>query len=100
MIAKTIRRLFSSGTVFDKILAKQIPSTKVYEDHDFYAFEDAQPQAPIHILIIPKNKNNLTGISKAQDSDKQILGGLLVTAARIAEMKGMHGYRLVINEGV
>lgn len=50
-------------TVFDKILAKTIPSTKVYEDDTVYAFKDISPQAPVHILIIPKNKDGLTGLS-------------------------------------
>jgi hypothetical protein len=59
---------FSSGkdeeTVFDKILSKKIPSKAVYEDSQIYAFRDVNPQAPTHILIIPKNKNGLTGLSE------------------------------------
>ena len=51
-------------TIFDKILNKKIPSTPVYEDDKIYAFKDVNPQAPVHILIIPKGKNGLTGISK------------------------------------
>lgn len=66
MISRSIKKLFSTtNTIFDKILDKTIPSKKVFEDTDIYAFEDVQPQAPIHILIIPKLKDNLSGISKA-----------------------------------
>lgn len=50
-------------TIFDKILSKNIPSTKVYEDELVYAFRDIAPAAPVHILIIPKNKDGLVGLS-------------------------------------
>lgn len=50
-------------TVFDKILSKDIPSTKVYEDELVYAFKDIAPAAPVHIIIIPKNKDGLVGLS-------------------------------------
>lgn len=51
-------------TIFDSILNKTIPSTPVYEDEKIYAFKDVNPQAPTHILIIPKQKDGLTGISQ------------------------------------
>ena len=99
MIGNSLRRFFSQTTIFDKILAKQIPSKAVFEDSEVYAFEDSQPQAPVHILVIPKVKNHLTGISQALENDQALLGKLLVTCANIAKEKGLTGYRLVINEG-
>lgn len=66
MLVRSLKSLFSTRTIFDQILNKTIPSTKVFEDSEIYAFEDVQPQAPIHILIIPKVKDNLTGISQAE----------------------------------
>ncbi len=54
----------SKPTIFDKIINQEIPSKKVYEDEYIYAFEDISPAAPVHVLIIPKHKDNLTGLSK------------------------------------
>ena len=67
-LQKSLVAQFSDGkakpTVFDLILDKKIPSTAVYEDDKILAFKDVAPQAPVHVLIIPKAKENLTGISK------------------------------------
>ena len=64
------------------------------------AFKDINPAAPIHILIIPKNMDNLSGISKAEDKHIDILGRLLLTAKKLGDQLGVKdGYRLVINEG-
>lgn len=74
LVAKNIgKKYFSSQkdgeeTIFDRILKKTIPSTPVYEDSQIYAFKDVNPQAPVHILIIPKNKDGLTGISQVIES--------------------------------
>lgn len=69
LATKINKNNFSSGkdttqTIFDKILNKKISSTMVYEDRKIYAFKDINPQAPIHVIIIPKNKDGLTGISQ------------------------------------
>ncbi|XP_051138581.1 14 kDa zinc-binding protein [Andrographis paniculata] len=89
-----------SPTIFDKIINKEIPSTVVYEDEKVLAFRDISPQAPVHILIIPKVKDGLTGISKAEERHYEILGRLLHTAKLVAEQEGLQdGYRLVINDG-
>ncbi|XP_031474242.1 14 kDa zinc-binding protein-like [Nymphaea colorata] len=85
--------------IFDKILKKEIPSTAVYEDDMVYAFRDICPQAPTHILIIPKVKDGLSQLSKAEDRHREILGHLMYTAKVIAKQEGQDGFRLVINDG-
>jgi diadenosine tetraphosphate (Ap4A) HIT family hydrolase len=90
----------SSQTIFDKIIQKQIPANVVFEDDFVLAFRDIAPVAPIHILIIPKHKDGLTGIAKAEEKHEAILGKLLIAASKIAKQEQLgHGYRLVINEG-
>ncbi|KAJ1397010.1 HIT-like domain, partial [Sesbania bispinosa] len=87
-------------TIFDKIINKEIPSTVVYEDDKVLAFRDISPQAPTHILIIPKVKDGLTGLSKAEERHFEILGRLLYTAKLIAKQEGLDdGFRTVINDG-
>lgn len=65
ILSKHIAAFSNQGkeTIFDLILSKKISSTMVYEDDKVYAFKDVSPQAPVHILIIPKHKDGLTGIS-------------------------------------
>ncbi|XP_027358325.1 14 kDa zinc-binding protein-like [Abrus precatorius] len=87
-------------TIFDKIINKEIPSTVVYEDDKVLAFRDITPQAPTHILIIPKVKDGLTGLSKAEERHCEILGRLLYTAKLVAKQEGLDdGFRIVINDG-
>uniref|UniRef100_A0A2P2IKE8 14 kDa zinc-binding protein n=1 Tax=Rhizophora mucronata TaxID=61149 RepID=A0A2P2IKE8_RHIMU len=89
-----------SPTVFDKIINKEIPSTVVYEDDKVLAFRDIAPQAPTHIIIIPKIKDGLTGLSKAEERHCEILGRLLYTAKLVAKQEGLaDGFRIVINDG-
>ncbi|KAL2232894.1 14 kDa zinc-binding protein-like [Sesamum indicum] len=89
-----------SPTIFDKIINKEIPSNVVYEDDKVLAFRDIAPQAPTHILIIPKVKDGLTGISKAEERHCEILGRLLYAAKLVAKQEGLDdGFRLVINDG-
>ena len=84
-------------TIFDKILAREIECDKVYEDDHTLAFKDINPQAPIHILLIPKKK--IVNIASSREDDIEILGRILNTARRIAEQEGIadSGYRLVFN---
>eukprot|EP01064_Diplonema_japonicum_P038780 TRINITY_DN950_c6_g1_i1.p1 TRINITY_DN950_c6_g1~~TRINITY_DN950_c6_g1_i1.p1 ORF type:complete len:161 (+),score=21.68 TRINITY_DN950_c6_g1_i1:55-483(+) len=86
-------------TVFGKIIRNEIPASKVYEDDEVLAFNDVSPQAPVHILIIPKRR--IQGVSHAADTDAELLGKLLVTARKVAEKLEVHesGYRLVVNDG-
>ena len=88
-------------TIFDKIVRKEIPATIIYEDDQCLAFRDINPVAKIHFLVIPKNRDGLTGLSKAEDRHAALLGHLMVAAAKTAEKEGMgsSGYRMVINDG-
>ena len=81
-------------------MSKELPANIVYEDEWVFCFKDINPQAPSHILVIPKKKDGLTGISKAEPKHEVILGKMLVAAAQCAKIAGLdQGYRLVINEG-
>lgn len=86
-----------SPTIFDKILAGDIPCNKVYEDDVVLAFRDVNPVAPVHILVIPKHK--LTKLSKAVGSQKDMLGHLLFVAGQVGKQECPDGFRLVINDG-
>lgn len=88
-------------TIFDKIIAKEIPSTILYEDDACLAFEDISPQAPVHFLVIPKKRDGLTQLSKAQAQHKEILGHLMFIAQSVAKEKGLdaNGFRVVVNDG-
>lgn len=83
--------------IFCKIASGQIPSAKVYEDDVCLAFNDLSPQAPTHILIIPRE--HLDSLDKSGSEHKETLGHLLYTAANIAREQGFaeKGYRVVIN---
>ncbi|EPS72246.1 hypothetical protein M569_02515 [Genlisea aurea] len=87
-------------TIFDKIIAKEIPSTVVYEDDAVLAFRDISPQAPVHVLVIPKSRDGLTELGKAGKRHEEILGRLLHAAKMVAEKEGiLEGFRVVINSG-
>ena len=88
-----------SQTLFEKIAAGQIPADIVYEDQLVLAFRDIHPQAPTHILIVPKKP--IPRIAEAGDEDQDLLGQLLLAAAKVARQVGLaqSGYRLVINNG-
>lgn len=87
-----------SETIFSKIIRKEIPANIVYEDDLTIAFTDINPQAPVHILLIPKKP--IPQLSAAQSEDHALMGHLLLTAKRVAEQAGLeNGYRLVINNG-
>ncbi len=87
-----------SETIFSKIIRREIPADIVYEDDLTIAFKDVAPQAPVHILVIPKKP--LSQLSAAESEDHTLMGHLLLTAKRVAEQAGLtNGYRLVINNG-
>ena len=88
-----------NDNLFKKIMRGEIPSSKVYEDDDVYAFRDIAPAAPTHILIIPKAP--IDGLHELTDADATIAGKLLVTASKLAKELGLEsgGYRCVINTG-
>ncbi len=88
-----------SKTLFEKIIAREIPANIVFEDDKVLAFRDVKPQAPTHVLIVPKKV--IPRIAEAHPDDHQTLGHLLLKAAQIAKELGLNksGYRLVINNG-
>jgi histidine triad (HIT) family protein len=84
--------------LFCKIIAGTIPSKKVYEDDKVFAFEDINPGAPTHVLIIPKR--HLAGLDKATAEDTELLGYMQLIAAQIGRDRGIEdGYRTVLNVG-
>ena len=87
----------NENCLFCKIVAGEISSAKVYEDEICVAFNDIRPQAPTHVLIIPRK--HIDSLDKAEKSDGETLGHLLLTAADIARQEGFaeDGYRTVIN---
>lgn len=87
-------------TIFDKIISKEIPSSIIHEDDKVLAFRDINPQAPVHVVIIPKLRDGLTELGKAQTRHAEILGHLLHSAKVVAEKEGIAGgFRVVINSG-
>ena len=86
-------------TLFEKIIARQIPADIVYEDDLVLAFRDIKPHAPTHVLIVPKKV--IPRIGEAQPEDEKLLGHLMLKAAEVAKQLGLQttGYRLVINNG-
>ena len=86
-------------TLFQKIIDRQIPATIVLEDEHVMAFRDIHPQAPVHVLVIPKKA--IVGVSDADDDDREVLGRLLLAARDVARHEGLDesGYRLVISNG-
>eukprot|EP00607_Mallomonas_marina_P010400 CAMPEP_0182422018 /NCGR_PEP_ID=MMETSP1167-20130531/7607_1 /TAXON_ID=2988 /ORGANISM="Mallomonas Sp, Strain CCMP3275" /LENGTH=140 /DNA_ID=CAMNT_0024599719 /DNA_START=183 /DNA_END=605 /DNA_ORIENTATION=+ len=91
----------SLPTFFDKLVSKEIPSTIIYEDDQCMAFRDINPQAPVHFLVIPKNKDGLNRLSNAREDQSMLLGHLLYTAQKVAKQEGLQpgGFRVVINDG-
>ena len=85
------------STIFTKIINKEIEANILYEDNDVLAFEDINPQAPVHILIIPKKEIQTT--NDIQIDDSYLIGRLVLVAKDIAKQKGIDrdGYRLVMN---
>jgi histidine triad (HIT) family protein len=87
-----------SKTLFEKIAAREIPSTIVYEDDQVIALQDIRPAAPTHVLVVPKKP--IPRLAEAKAEDREVLGHLLLKAAEVARQLGLSkGYRLVINNG-
>jgi histidine triad (HIT) family protein len=88
----------SQDTLFGKIIRREIPADIIYEDEQCLVFRDINPQAPVHVLIIPKKP--IPQLGAAAEEDQSLLGHLLLVAKRVAEQLGLtQGYRLVINTG-
>nr|XP_020453300.1 histidine triad nucleotide-binding protein 1 [Monopterus albus] len=85
-------------TIFGKIIRKEIPANFIYEDDLCVAFPDISPQAPTHILIVPKKP--IVKMSQVEDSDTALLGHLMMVAKKCAQQAGLSkGYRIVLNDG-
>lgn len=89
----------SNATIFERILAGEIPCKKVLENEWCLAFHDITPQAPVHVLVVPKKK--ITNVATASPEDALQLGHVLLAAKQVAENLGIseHGFRLVFNNG-
>ncbi len=87
-----------SETLFSKIINREIPADIVYEDDLCLAFRDINPQAPVHILLIPKKA--IVKVADAKEEDQSLLGHLLLKAGEIARQQGYSdAFRLVVNNG-
>jgi histidine triad (HIT) family protein len=88
-----------SKTLFEKIIAREVPAAIIYEDDLVVAFRDIKPQAPTHVLIVPRKP--ITRIAEATPEDQRVLGHLLLKAAEVANKLGLtqSGFRLVFNNG-
>jgi histidine triad (HIT) family protein len=86
-------------TIFEKIITREIPARIIWEDQDAIAFHDVNPQAPVHILIVPKKV--IPRLKDVSEANQAILGKLLLVASNLAKKLGIEesGYRVVINSG-
>uniref|UniRef100_T1HTV0 HIT domain-containing protein n=3 Tax=Rhodnius prolixus TaxID=13249 RepID=T1HTV0_RHOPR len=97
-VAKARAASPKKDTVFGKILRKEISAVILHEDEKCIAFEDGNPQAPIHFLVIPRKP--IPSLFEAEEEDTELLGHLLMTAKIVAKKRGLdNGYRLVVNTG-
>ena len=92
----------SENCIFCKIIAGQIPSKKVYEDEDLFAFHDINPASPVHFLIVPKR--HFSNLMATTSADDELLGRMLTIAPLLAQEQGCRpgdsgGFRVVINNG-
>lgn len=85
--------------LFCKIIKGDILSTKVYEDEEVYAFKDINPEAPVHILVVPKK--HISSINEIEDEDRELIGKIFISIKKIAKEQGVEqsGYRVVSNCG-
>lgn len=89
------------ATLFEKIIAREIPAEIVYEDDQCLAFKDINPQAPVHVLLIPKKP--IPRVGEAEVEDQALLGHLLIKVGELADEFGLKeadkGFRIVVNHG-
>ena len=87
----------AEDTIFSRILRGEIPCDEVYSDEHCLAFRDIAPQAPVHVLVIPREP--LVGLQDVGEEHAALLGHLLLVAARVAKQEGLKDWRTVINSG-
>jgi histidine triad (HIT) family protein len=86
-----------ADSIFGKIARGEIPTPLIYEDDRAVAFRDIAPQAPVHVLVIPREP--IARLSEARDDQTELLGHLLNVARRVAAQEGLEDFRLVVNDG-
>ena len=84
-------------TIFQKIIDREIPADIVFEDDRSLAFRDVNPQAPVHILVIPKRA--IAKVADMEESDKELIGHLFWVARQVAAQENVEDFRLVVNNG-
>ncbi|GAW79732.1 protein kinase c inhibitor-like protein [Plasmodium gonderi] len=89
----------NGDSIFGKIARKEVKVDLVYEDDKVLAFNDINPQAPVHILVIPKMRDGLTRLSKAEERHKDILGHMMWAVSEIVRKNELGDFRLVVNNG-
>jgi histidine triad (HIT) family protein len=87
----------SNDTIFGRILRGEIPCDAVYADEYCLAFRDVNPQAPVHVLVIPREA--IVNLVDVSEEHRELLGHLLLVAAKVARQEGLSGWRTVINSG-
>ena len=87
----------ADDTIFGKILHGEIPCDEVYSDEQCLAFRDVAPQAPVHVLVIPRKP--IESLRSGAAEDEALLGHLLLVAAQVAKQEGLEDFRTVINSG-
>ena len=84
-------------TIFSRILKGEIPCDEVYKDRYCIAFRDIDAQAPVHVLVIPRKQ--IVSLAESTEEDGELLGHLLLVAAKVAKQEGLKSWRTVINSG-
>ncbi|RZO13671.1 histidine triad nucleotide-binding protein [Synechococcus sp. UW105] len=87
----------AGDTIFGRILRGEIPCDEVYSDDRCLAFRDVAPQAPVHVLVIPRKP--IESLNQAGSEDEALLGHLLLVASKVAKQEGLEAWRTVINTG-
>jgi len=85
------------STIFKKIIDKELPADVVYEDERALAFRDINPQAPTHILVIPKIE--IVNIGELEEADEPLIGHLLGVCRKVAKLEGLSDFRIITNSG-
>ncbi len=96
-LATNLEGIAMAETIFSKIISREIPATIEYEDDDVLAFRDISPQAPVHVIVIPKR--HIATVNDIAESDAELIGRMVLAAQRVARDMGVDqsGYRLVMN---
>jgi len=86
-----------ADTIFTKIISREIPAKIAYEDEQYVVIHDIAPQAPVHVLVIPKRA--IATLNDTKEGDEQLIGGMILVAAKVMKQLGQTDYRTVFNCG-